>query len=150
MDAVTYPARQVVSFVKNHFIALRIHIDDEPLSKGWQSIWTPSFAVLDGEGNELQRTTGFTGADEFIARMLLGLAKVRLAAGEYTTAIIPLESLLESFPKCHAVQEALYLRGVTLFKETKDPKRLKETYLKLKSDYPDSVWVERASPYRLL
>ena len=150
MDAVTYPTQEVVNFVNNYLTPLRINVtDDTPLDVN-HHFWTPTLAVLDDNGNELQRTIGFLGVDEFIASMLLGIAKVRLDAGDYDTALIPLKSLLETLPESTAVPEAIYFRGVILYKETNDPGKLKEAYEKLLSDYPDSAWTERAYPYRLL
>jgi tetratricopeptide (TPR) repeat protein len=150
MDAVTYPSPEVVSFVNNNLIPLRINvIGDKPLDVN-HYFWTPTLALLDYNGNELQRTIGFLGEDEFIASMLLGIAKVHLDAGQYDTGLISLKNLLETLPKSTSVPEAIYFRGVILYKETNDPGKLKEAYVKLINEYPDSVWSERAYPYRLL
>jgi tetratricopeptide (TPR) repeat protein len=150
MDAVTYPAHKVVSFVNNNVIPLRIKvIGGEPLEVN-HYFWTPTLALLDYSGNELQRTIGFLGEDEFIASMLLGIAKVHLDAGQYDTGLIFLKDLLETLPESKSVPEAIYFRGVLLYKESNDPAQLKEAYVKLTDQYPDSIWSERAYPYRLL
>jgi tetratricopeptide (TPR) repeat protein len=150
MDTVTYPEEDVVNFINNYLIPLRINVkDDLPLEK-YHYIWTPTLAVLDLNGNEVQRTIGFLGPDELIATLQLGLAKVRLDAGKYDTAMIPLRSLIEIFPKSDRVPEAIFFSGVILYKERNDPGKLKEAYEKLRRDYPDSPWTKRASPYRLL
>ncbi len=59
-------------------------------------------------------------------------------------------NLMETLPESNAVSEAIYFRGVTLYKEINDPGKLKEAYEKLLSDYPDSAWTERTYPYSLL
>ncbi|MGB3212512.1 MAG: tetratricopeptide repeat protein [Desulforhopalus sp.] len=150
MDTVTYPTKEVVTFVNNYLIPLRIEVNDDTSIEEYHHFWTPTLAILDTNGNEIQRTIGFLGVDEFTAIMLLGIAKVRLDAGEYDTALIPLKSLLETFSESHAVPEAIYFRGVTMYKQTNNPNKLKEAYEKLLSDYPDSRWTRRAYPYRLL
>ena len=57
---------------------------------------------------------------------------------------------MELYPEDSAVPEAMYFSGVNLFKQTNDSSRLKMTYEKLLSNYPDSTWTKRAYPYRLL
>lgn len=150
MDAVTYPAEEVSNFVKKHVIPLRINVNDDAAFEKHHVFWTPCLAVLDMNGNELQRTIGFMGVDEFIPSMLLGLAKVRLNEGDYDMAMIPLKSLQETCFESDAVPEAIYFSGVTLYKQTNDPGKLKDAYEKLLKDYPESAWTKRAYPYRLL
>ncbi len=150
MDAVTYPTDNVVHFVNNYLIPLRINVSEELRYENFLHFWTPTLIVLDQNGNELQRTIGFLDPDEFLASMHLGLAKARLVTGNFDTAIIPLKSLLETFPKSCAVPEAIYYSGVTLYKQSNDPGKLKEAYEKLLSNYPDSQWTKRASPYDLI
>lgn len=150
MEAVTYTADDVVRYVNNYLIPLRINIDKDLLHEKFHHIWTPTVAVLDFVGNEVQRTIGFLGPDDFITAMHLGIAKVRMDAKQYDTAMIPLKSLLETFPKSHAVPEAIYFMGVILYKQRNDPAKLKDAYERLLTDYPDSRWTKRAAPYRLI
>jgi tetratricopeptide (TPR) repeat protein len=150
MGAVTYPTKDVVNLVNNYLVPLRINVNDDPIHDDYHQIWTPTFLVLDFNGKEIQRTIGFLEPDEFIPMIQLGIAKVRLGAEEYDTAMIPLKSIIETYPESEAAPEALYFSGVTLYKQTKDPGKLKEAYEKLLSDYPDSTWTKRGKPYRLL
>ena len=150
MNTVTYPAKEVVKFVNNYLIPLRINVKDQATHEDYIHFWTPAIAVLNSEGNQLQQTIGFLGVDDFITSMLLGIAKVHIEAGEYDMAMIPLKSLQETFPKSRDVPEAIYFCGVTLFKESKEPGKLKEAYEKLLTNYPNSAWTDRASPFRLL
>ncbi len=150
MGAVTYPTKDVVNLVNNYLVPLRINVKDDPIHDDYHQIWTPTFLVLDFNGKEIQRTIGFLEPDEFIPMIQLGIAKVRLAAEEYDTAMIPLKSIIETHPESEAAPEAMYFCGVTLYKQTKNPAKLKEAYKKLLSDYPDSAWTKRAQPYRLL
>lgn len=150
MGAVTYPTKDVVNLINNYLVPLRINVIDDPIHDDYHRIWTPTFLILDFNGKEIQRTIGFLEPDEFIPMIQLGIAKVRLDAEEYDTAMIPLKNIIETYPKSEAAPEALYFRGVTLYKQEQNPGKLKEAYEKLLSDYPDSAWTKRAQPYRLL
>ncbi|GAB6190776.1 tetratricopeptide repeat protein [Desulfocastanea catecholica] len=150
MGAVTYPTKDVVNLVNNYLIPLRINIKDDPILDDYHQIWTPTIIVLDFNGKEIQRTIGFLEPDEFIPMIQLGIAKVRLGAKEYDTAMISLKSIIETYPESEAAPEAVYFRGVTLYKQEQNPGKLKEAYEKLLSNYPDSAWTKRAQPYRLL
>lgn len=150
MDAVTYPTEEVSNFITKHITPLRINVSDEAAFAKYHIFWTPCLVMLDTDGNELQRTIGFMGVEEFIPRMLLGLAKVRLYKEEYDMAMIPLKSLQETYFESKAVPEAIFFGGVTLYKQTDDPGKLKQAYEKLLHDYPDSTWTKRAYPYSLL
>jgi tetratricopeptide (TPR) repeat protein len=150
MDAVTYPKEDVVRFVNNYLIPLRINVQNGSVPEGYHYFWTPTVAILNPTGKEVQRSIGYLGPDEFIARMQLGIGKVRLDTKEYDTAMIPLKSLMESFPKSNSIPEAIYFSGVAAYKKSNDPNKLKEAYERLLKEYPDDVWTERAYPYRLI
>ena len=46
--------------------------------------------------------------------------------------------------------EAVYLDGVSRYIETHEVANLIGIYDRLKAEYPDSPWLTRADPYRLL
>ncbi|MGB3222946.1 MAG: hypothetical protein WBB23_09105 [Desulforhopalus sp.] len=150
MDAVTFPSKDAVNFVNNNLIPQGINVNDDTTLDVYHHFWTPALTLLKNNGNKPQRTIEFLGMDEFTASMLLGIAKLHPDAGEYDTAMIPLKSLPENLPESKTVLEAMYFRGVTHYKETNGPGKLKEEYEKLLSDYPDNVWTERVYSYCLL
>lgn len=150
MDAVTYPDEEVIRFVKENLVPMRIDIDKIPHYQKYNVIWTPTLLVLDYQGNEIQRTVGFLGPERFIPFMHLGIAKVRFANGEYDTAKVHLNILKEKYPESNIVPQAIYFGGVTLFKQTGDSAELKKAYEELLAKFPDSSWTRRAAPYRLL
>ena len=110
----------------------------------------PDPCRLEPSGRELQRTIGYLNPEDFLAVMHIGMAKVRLDTGKHDTAIIPLKSVLETFINNNYVPEAIYLCGVTMYKMTGDPGKLRETYEQLHKEYPDHIWTKRADPFRLL
>jgi hypothetical protein len=150
MDAVTYPEKKVADFIEEYFIPFRVDINDQSMHEKYQTIWTPTLAILTPKGTEVQRTIGFFPADELLACLHLGIAKVHFKSGNYDTAMVHLHTLLEEHSRSDAVPEAIYFQGVTLYKQNNDPGQLKKAYGKLDADFPNSTWVKRAYPYRLL
>lgn len=150
MGAVTYPEKTVVEFIEKDLIPLQIQFDEEPLASQFRVKWTPTLVVLDAKGEEHHRTVGFLDPDQLISSLMLGIAKAAFDGDSFDTALEYLERVLADYPESNSAPEAIYLRGVSLYKRTKDPKPLKEAYEKLSDTYPDSEWTKRAYPYRLL
>jgi hypothetical protein len=61
-----------------------------------------------------------------------------------------LNNLLSDYPESDSVSEAIYLRGVCLYKSTLNPNPLKEAYEQLNTRNPKGEWTKRAYPYRIL
>jgi hypothetical protein len=150
MDAVVYPEAGVVNFIQQNMIPLRIQFDTQPYSTDFNIKWTPTLITLDSSGTEHHRTTGFLAAEELIPSLLLGIAKSHFDLEQFTEALSALETILKDHPKSDSAPEALYLRGVSQYKSTSDPKPLKAAYEQLKAEYPSSEWTKRAYPYSLL
>lgn len=149
MDAVTYPDSRVKKFIEETMIPLRIQYN-EPLATDFNVKWTPTIVTLDSEGKEHHRTVGFFEPEELIPSLLLGITKVYFDADQFDDALVHLNKLLNDYPKSSSAPEAIYLKGVCLYKSKNDPKPLKEACEKLRADYPESEWAKRAYPYRLL
>jgi tetratricopeptide (TPR) repeat protein len=150
MGAVTYPDAKVAELVNNRMIPIQLMANVEPYAKDFNIKWTPSIITLDENGTEHNRVVGFLPPEEFIPAMMLGIAKVSFDLDRFDEALAELEKIIAEYPKSKATPEAIYLRGVTGFKSTKDPKPLKAAYEKLHAEYPDSEWTPRALPYRLI
>ena len=149
MDAVTYPSESVVNFIKENLIPLRVDESEESFYDEFNAIWTPAQFVLDYNGHEMQKKIGFVDPDDFMAYMMLGIAKVRLSNNEFDTAHVQLKRLFEQFPNSDAMPEAIYFSGVIRFKEKNDSMELKDAYEKLLNEYPASGWTRRAEPFKL-
>jgi thioredoxin-related protein len=150
MDAVTYPEKTVVEFIKENVIPLQIQFNEEPYTSEFRVKWTPTLVTLDSEGEEHHRTVGFFDANQFVPSLMLGIAKVAFDGDQFETALKYLESLLADYSKSNSAPEAIYLRGVCMYKSTEDPGHLKKAYETLLASYPDNEWTNRAYPYRLL
>lgn len=150
MGAVTYPDETVVEFIVENLIPVQVKSDAQPLATDFNVKWTPTLVTLDADGKEHHRTVGFLPPEELVPSLLLGIAKCHFDRERYEEALRALNTLLEKYPKSDAAPEAIFLRGVSLYKSTHNPKPLKEAYEKLQAEYPSSEWTKRAYPYRLI
>ena len=150
MDAVTYPDENVARFLNGRVVPVRVPHNHKPLAEKFGIKWTPTLITLDSEGKESHRTVGFLGPQELIPSLLLGMGKAHFEAGGFAEAIALFDEILGDAPGSDSAPEAVFLRGVGLYKSTKDPKPLRIAYDKLTSDYPGSEWTKRAYPYRLI
>jgi hypothetical protein len=150
MDAVSYPNKDVIEFMNNVMIPLRVSFDAQPLSSDFKVKWTPTLVTLDQEGNEHHRTVGFLSPEELIPSLRLGIAKIGFDLNQFGEALENLDRIVTDYPKSDSTPEAIYLQAVSGYKSTEDAKQLKAGYELLLSGYPESEWTKRAYPYRLL
>lgn len=150
MDAVTYPDKRVIDVIDENVVPVREPFDAEPLATKFNVKWTPLLVVLDADGKENHRSTGFLPPEELIPMILLARGKVHFAEGEWDLAITLLEDVVDEYGQSHAAPEAVYYRGVSRYKSTHKPEPLKEAYEKLHKAYPSSIWAKKALPYRLI
>lgn len=148
MDAVTYPDERVIEFISQHIVPMRVHIGSEPLPQRFNVQWTPTFVLLNADGQEQHRTVGWHSPEELLASLLVGIAKSSLNAGDLAHAASTLERVLNDYPEADAAPEAQYLHGVVKYKVTDDLNALKEMQALLRANYPSSEWTKRASVYQ--
>jgi hypothetical protein len=150
MDTVTYPDQKVAAFIQEEMVPIRVASNAVPLSKDFNIKWTPALMVLDTAGKEHYRTIGFIPPEELTAPLLLGMGKACFDLDELKMGMEDFNRIIESHPQSYYTPEAIYLRGVSLYKDTHEVRHLKEIYRKLHDEYPESLWTSRALPYRLL
>jgi tetratricopeptide (TPR) repeat protein len=150
MDAVTYPSANVVGFLQNEMVPVRVAFNHKPLSVDFNVKWTPTLVTLDSDGKEHHRTVGFLSPEELIPSLLLGIGKAYFDGSRYGEAIANFDKILAGFAGSKSAPEAAYYLGVATYKKTKQAKPLKDAYERLVSQYPKSEWAERAAPYRLI
>ncbi len=150
MDAVTYPNDKVKAFIQENLIAVKLPFDAQPLAGQFKVTWTPTFVILDQDGQEHYRAVGFEPPEEYIPFLMMGMAKINFDQGDYPKAIALLERITADYPQSDVAAESVYLLGVSRFKTTHQGQYLKQAYETLKAKYPNSEWVKRAQPYSLL
>ena len=150
MDAVTYPDKQVVDFVKQNYIPLKVPYNLQPLSRDFNIKWTPVLITLDADMQEHHRTVGFLDPGAFIASSLLGIGKYHFDLDRFSQALEYFEKILSDHTSSDSTPEAIFLRGVSQYKSSGSPQPLKDAYEILNRTYPENEWTKRAYPYRLL
>jgi len=150
MDAVAYIDPAVIQFVNEAVVPLRIPAGDPELGSRYKVKWTPTLLLLDAEGNEEYRTLGFFPPEELIPSLLLGMGKAKFNQPNRPAACDCFGKILADYPKSTLAPEAVYLNGVSRYIESHEVANLIGIYDRLVAEYPDSPWLIRADPYRLL
>jgi hypothetical protein len=145
-----WPDERVARFVNAHFIAARVHPRDTPdafkkYGELYNAQWTPIVLLLDPDGVEHSRIEGFLPADDFLAQLMLGWARMAFDAGQWAEAERRYREIVDGFPNTDAAAEALYWAGVAPYKATGDPASLKATARAFKERYKDTPWAKKAS-----
>ena len=149
MGAVTYPNARVISFLNKEVVPLRLD-PHGPRADALFIRWTPSLLTLDKNGAEHRRQVGFLPPEHFLPGLMLGNAKVAFARADFAGALAWLEKILAQHAQSFAAPEAVYMRGICLYRTTKDASNLKKAWQRLGEQYPQSEWAVRSSPYRLV
>jgi len=150
MDAVAYIDPQVISFVNSNLIPLRLAAADPVLGPKYRVKWTPTLLLLDADGVEHYRTLGFYPPEDLIPSLLLGMGKAHFNLPDRPAACGCFQRIIKDYPKSQQAPEAVYLNGVSLYIEGHDVNELIGIYDRLAAVYPESPWLTRAAPYRLL
>ena len=124
---------------------MKVHIKEQPGTFGrFGAQWTPTFLVLDPDGQERRRFEGFTPADDLLAQLELALAHAHFAHERFAEAAAAFDRVVKDHPKTEGAAEALYWAGVARYKAG-DPNALPETARAFKTQYPQSSWATKAS-----
>lgn len=149
MDADTYPQKEVAEFFNQSeaVVPLRVSHDQEPYASRYQVRWTPCLLVFDSDEFRQQRAIGYQSPEELMAWVTLGAGKSRFSAGYWGSAEGFFQEVFTKYPESTSAPQAFYFHAVAQFRQDHNPTHLKTLHHKLSSDYPDSIWVERSSPY---
>ena len=141
----------MIQVATDWFIPLRINSQKQgEVFKEYSVTWTPTMVVLDAEGKENCRFTGFFTPPELCARMILDGAKAEINLENFSLAIKCFDDILEKYPGTFAAPEAIFYSGVAKYLSSHEPKVLKKGLLQLRKEFPDSEWTARAKPYELI
>ncbi len=106
--------------------------------------------LLDAEGREHGRFSGFLPPRELCARMILEVAKALMALEKFVPAIERFNEIAEKYQDTFAAPEALFYSSAAEYLSGHKPQVLKEGLLLLRKKFPDSEWTLRAKPYELI
>jgi len=147
-----YPNPQVASFIKTHFVPVRVHVKDQKdefkrLGERFGAQWTPTILIINSEGAVRHRIEGFLPVEDFLTQLMLGVGHAAFAEGQFATAEERFRDVVAQHAFADAAPEALYWAGVARYKASGDPKALKETADAF-ATYPDSTWAKKASVWK--
>jgi len=145
-----WPDPRVTRFVTENFIPARVHVKEDPepfkrYSELYKAPWTPTILLLDANGVEHHRIEGFLPAEDLLAQLMLGRARIAFDEQQWAEAERRFRRIVEEFPQTDAAAEALYWAGVTPYKATGDPSSLKQTAQAFTQRYQDTAWAKKAS-----
>jgi tetratricopeptide (TPR) repeat protein len=150
MDAVTYPNAKVIDFITEKLIPLQLKSNAEPYASNYRIKWTPSLLVIDADGVEHFRITGFLPAVELIPSLVLGIGKANFDKDQFKEALECFDRVIAEYPYSSSAPEAVFFQGVAGYKSTHQPWHLKDAYNQLQARYHYSEWARKAYPYWLL
>lgn len=148
-----YPDARVAQFVSDNFIPARVHVRDQAtdfqrLGERFSAQWTPTTLLVDPEGTERHRIEGFLPADDFLAQLELGLAKLSFARHDFDDAERRYRRIVDTYPMTEAAPEAQYWAGVSRYKGKGDAAALAETARAFGERYQDTPWAKKASVWQ--
>ena len=131
----------------------RVHVKDDPADfrkygEKYGAQWTPTILELDSDGTERHRIEGFLPVEDFLPRLMLGLAHMAFKAERWDEAEKYFHEVAEKHPRSDSAAEALYWGGVARYKKTQDAGALRETARAFDHRYSDSPWAKRASVWK--
>jgi hypothetical protein len=145
-----WPDERVARFVTENFISARVHVKQDPelfkrYSERYKASWTPTILELDSDGVEHHRIEGFLPAEDFLAQLMLGRARLAFDQQQWADAEQRFREIVDQFPQTDSAAEALYWAGVAPYKATGNPKSLQETARAFTQRYRETPWAKKAS-----
>ncbi len=112
-----WPDERIVRFVNQNFLSARVHVKDDAaafkrFSERYQAPWTPTILLLDPDGVEQHRIEGFLPADDLLAQLMLGRARMAFQQQQWAEAERRFREIVDTLPQTDAASEALYWGGI--------------------------------------
>ncbi|HNU70485.1 MAG TPA: hypothetical protein PLG17_00640 [Thermodesulfobacteriota bacterium] len=137
--------------VNDWFVPARINrMEHESVFREHRVFWTPMVMIMDQEGREHFRFTGFLPPTELCARLILDGAKIELSRKDFKLADKCLREVVETYKGTFAAPEAVYYQAVSHYMQRHDASALKKGLETLRQQFPHSEWALRAKPYELI
>ena len=148
-----WPDERIGRFVNENFLPARVHVKDDAqafrsYAERYNAHWTPTILMLDSDGVERYRIEGFLPADDFLAHLMLGRARIAFNEGNWAEAERRFREVVQQLPNADGAPEALYWAGVARYKGTGNAAALKETGRAFAREYVDSTWAKKASVWQ--
>src|ERR1041384_5509115 len=87
MGTVTYPDPEVERFIRERFIPVQFDVVKQPeVMDRFNTPWTPTLIVQDGDGREHRRSFGYLDAKRFLAEMALATLDAPINRRDFAAA----------------------------------------------------------------
>jgi hypothetical protein len=142
-----FPDARVARLLNEAFVPVQFHVKRNPDAfKRFKVQWTPTHLVIDPENwDEVYRVEGFSPVDDLLGKLKLGRGKWEFARERYEEADRWFQQVCEQHPDSAAAPEGCYWAGVSEYKATNRPERLRDTARVLDERFHDSEWARKAS-----
>ena len=146
MGAVTYPDPKVEQYLNDHFIPVQFNVVEQPeVMELFNTPWTPTLIVLDGDGKEHRRSQGYLDPQRFLAEMAMARLQAAIDRQDFATAQqLAGEARRLTRGDAEREPEALYWGSVAEYKATSDSGKLLAGWNRLLDEFPQSDWAKKA------
>jgi hypothetical protein len=150
MGAVTYPNREVETFISEHFVPVQFNVVEQPeVMDRFNTPWTPTIIVQDADGREHRRSQGYLDPRRFLGEMSLAWLKDAIDRRDFEAAHARAHEALErTRGDAEREPEAHYWHSVAAYKRSNDQNKLMEGWNRLLDQFPQSEWAKRAEYIR--
>lgn len=147
MSTVTYSNPDVVSFLDERFVPVKLHVvEQEAALEPFAVPWTPALFVLDAGRREHRRILGFHEPVDFIAELSLGWLVAAIEAGDHAGARSRLAVALERTQQDRErAAEAHYWQAVVTYRLTNDG--LMAGWTELADGFHGTSWARKVEPF---
>ena len=140
---MTYSESQVIDTITARFVPVQINTQEatgQPLVQRFAQVWTPDLRVVSPAGVDLYRWNGYLPPAEFVPQLLVAQAQTLLRLQDEPGAAGVYREVLERFPTSAVAPEAQYFVAVALYKHSHQAPDLLDTWRRLQTQYPNSIW----------
>jgi len=143
LSAVTYSDTQVIDTITACFVPVQINTQEaagQPLVQRFYQVWTPDLRVVSADGMDLYRWNGYLPPAEFVPQLLVAQAHTLLRLHDEPGAAAVYREVLKRFPTSAVAPEAQYFAAVAMYKHSHKAPDLLDTWRRLQTQYPNSIW----------
>jgi len=140
---VTYSDIQVIDMITARFVPVQINTQEavgQPLVQRFYQVWTPDLRVVSPDGVDLYHWNGYLPPAEFVPQLLVAQAHTLLRLHDEPGAAAVYREVLEHFPTSAVAPEAQYFAAVAMYKHSHQAPDLLDTWRRLQTQYPNSIW----------
>lgn len=146
MDTVTYPNKEVIQYLSEHFVCFKPRIDaHKSLARQFGVVWTPGLVWLDSTGDVRHQNVGYFAPDELMPECAFGRGKVAALKGDWADAKTCFTEVTDKWPRSFAAPAAMYWGGAASMMASKDKESMLASWNRLLDEHPDSAWAMKVA-----